>query len=270
MMRLRVPSSAVPTTYTIDTYVHIDPLVVGNIRTEHTTGGSSETLLYHALSPEGLPVTGWSFNRTTFATSEVYRAQYTPFGRRTSLTGSADLIPPQRFPGQLEIPTSAAQWWTGTTLVTSREPLVLNRWRVYYPRLGQYLQPEPLLLLGDSWAREQHAYAYVGLGPLDRADPTGREWYPRYYPSGPFYYFYSYFFSVFPSYDDHRTRNRRNCCPSREGGIGPGERHEYYDTRFGSIDFWTGLNVSMTMMATLFLERARSILSRILSLRATP
>lgn len=57
-------------------------------------------------------------------------------------------------------------------LIQAREPLSLNRWRVYDPRVGQYLQPEPMLMLGST--STSPPWAYVSLSPGNWVDPLGR------------------------------------------------------------------------------------------------
>lgn len=126
------------------------------------------------LSPEGVPQAGWAFAPfSPYPTVESWRAQYTPFGRRLSLTPSPATPPPppMRFVGQIELPSSDASWWNGSTMFVSREPLVLNSWRVYDPRVGQYLQPEPVVSLGTAPATS--IYGYSRLAPLDYYDPDG-------------------------------------------------------------------------------------------------
>lgn len=166
-----VPDASAPTNHTVDRYAYVDPMLVGDIRTVYPA--ATETYLYHVLQPEGLPAVSYSFNRTTFATSEVWRAQWGPFGTRLTTTGTASYAPPFVFAWQLLLPSSDASWWNGTTLYTSRGALALNRWRIFDPRAGQYMQPEPLL--GVGFAVDAHPYGYVRLAPGDLVDPDGRQ-----------------------------------------------------------------------------------------------
>lgn len=46
-----------------------------------------------------------------------------------------------------------------------------NRFRYYSPRIGRYLSPDPLGLLGG-----HNLYAYVGNDPINRVDPLGLFW----------------------------------------------------------------------------------------------
>jgi len=184
---IHVPDASDPTHYVTDSYVPIEPLLVGRDRAEFWAWGGNETFLYYATGPEGLPAAAYSFTPGTSSTAEVWRAQWGPFGNLLSETGSAaTYAAPFRFQGQLELPGSAATWWSGSTLVTSRDEVALNRWRAYDPRVGQYLQPEPVLVSGgmDAWswsasvprAIVPHPYAYVGAAPLDYVDRTGSLW----------------------------------------------------------------------------------------------
>lgn len=186
-----LPNASDVTTYVVDSYVPIEPLLIGRNRAEYTSGGSSESFVYYATSPEGLPAAAYVFDPVSLATSEVWRAQWGPFGSRLSETGDANKYrPPFRFAGQIELPRSDATWWNGSTLFTSREEVVLNRWRAYDPRVGQYLQPEPALVDGsgltgrgaehhvrttgyDVSTRVYHPYAYAALAPVDMTDPDG-------------------------------------------------------------------------------------------------
>ncbi len=187
---IHLPNASDLTTYVVDSYVPIEPLLIGRNRAEYTSGGSSESFVYYATSPEGLPAAAYVFDPVSSATSEVWRAQWGPFGSRLSETGDANKYrPPFRFAGQIELPRSDATWWNGSTLFTSREEVVLNRWRAYDPRVGQYLQPEPGLVHGRAAnqlgqrttvsaaipaTNAPHPYTYAFLGPLDYGDPTGR------------------------------------------------------------------------------------------------
>lgn len=184
---IHIPDASDLTRYVTDTYVPIEPMLVGRIRAEFWSGGGSETFMYYATSPDGLPGAAYTFDPVTSDTAEVWRAQWSPFGMLLSETGDAETYAaPFRFQGQLELPGSAATWWSGSTLVTSREEVVLNRWRAYDPRVGQYLQPEPVLVHGGMWAWSwsasvpravvPHPYAYAGVAPLDYVDPTGTTW----------------------------------------------------------------------------------------------
>ncbi len=182
-----VPNASAPTTYQVYSYVHIEPALIGTNRAEYVSGSfSSEQWAYYATAPEGLPAAAYTFDRTTLATAEAWRGQWGPFGTMLSETGdAAKWRPPFRFEGQVALPNSDASWWSGSTMITSRQGLVLNRWRVYDPRVGQYLQPEPVL--SEGLATAPHPYAYAGLAPLDHLDPTGRDWddFVRYWCTNP-------------------------------------------------------------------------------------
>jgi RHS repeat-associated protein len=145
------------------------------MRTEFVGGGpGSEQYFYYTSGPEGRPMAGYSFDLATGLTSQVWRAQHRPFGELLSETTSdaARYRPPWMFAGQITLEGSEVGWWQ-SGVWRSRQALQLNRWRAYDPRVGQYLQPEPMLVEGALGLA--HPYGYALLGPLDYVDPSGRE-----------------------------------------------------------------------------------------------
>jgi RHS repeat-associated protein len=66
-------------------------------------------------------------------------------------------------------------WSSGIGALASRgwrsSPLSLNTWRVYDPRVGQYLTPEPMATEG---ATRWSAFGYALEAPYDLWDPDGR------------------------------------------------------------------------------------------------
>jgi RHS repeat-associated protein len=165
---------AAPGNKTVESFVHIEPLLVGVTRGIYINNAlSSEQHGYYAVSPEGLPAAAYSFSLPPGSTTLEWRAQWSPFGTMLSETGNTAWRPPFRFRGQVELPRSDASWWNGSSLFTSRQGLVLNRWRTYDPRVGQYLQPEPMLVEG--LLPTMHPYSYALLAPADYVDPDGRE-----------------------------------------------------------------------------------------------
>jgi RHS repeat-associated protein len=177
-------NAAAPTNYTLNNYFWIDDWFVGDLRTEYPGGVRTERSFYHVLAPEGLPAVTYEANITTRSTAEMWRGQWTPFGSRLSTTGSNTWNLPFLFRSQLILPSSDAAWWVGNNWFESREPLVLNRWRAYDPRVGGYLQPEPFAI--DATRSARHAYGYVGMEPVDRIDPDGRDWRDLLDPTRPF------------------------------------------------------------------------------------
>jgi RHS repeat-associated protein len=80
-----------------------------------------------------------------------WQATYRPFGETHAITGTETFA--LRFPGQFYDPeTGYHQNWH----------------RDYDPRLGRYLQPDPLGLEGGL-----NTYAYVGGDPINLTDPQG-------------------------------------------------------------------------------------------------
>jgi RHS repeat-associated protein len=88
------------------------------------------------------------------------------YGADAVLTG-ATYYQPLRFPGQYQDAETATVYVSGNNVITSRPPLHDNRYRVYDPYTGGYLQADPEL--GASW----DPYAYSALNPVGRVDSTG-------------------------------------------------------------------------------------------------
>ncbi|MBZ0118014.1 MAG: hypothetical protein K8H88_13510, partial [Sandaracinaceae bacterium] len=172
--RVHLGNLADPTRVEIDSFVEIDEHLVGRIRAAQVGSTVTEEQMYYVLAPEGLPAAAYTFDRTTLATSQVWRGQWGPFGTLLSqVTSDVErYAPPFRFRGQIELPRSNALWWNGSSLFESRASLVLNGWRTYDPRVGQYLQPEPLMREGLFLPANVYAYAFSA--PVDYVDRDGR------------------------------------------------------------------------------------------------
>src|SRR5262249_2920386 len=112
----------------------------------------------------GMRVAGWNYNiqhgrrfepltMTDDAGNVVWRATYDAFGTaRIDETSRVSLS--LRLPGQY---------------YDAETGLHYNLARYYDPRLGRYLQRDPLGCEGGSW----NEYIYCGGDPLNRLDPTG-------------------------------------------------------------------------------------------------
>ncbi len=83
--------------------------------------------------------------------STVWQAAYQPFGQ-ASVSGT--ITQNLRFPGQY---FDLESGWNH------------NGFRDYMPRLGRYIEPDPLGRLGSG----NNLYAYVGNNPIDFVDPLG-------------------------------------------------------------------------------------------------
>jgi len=77
-----------------------------------------------------------------------------PFGATHALAAEPLVEEPTRLPGQYEDAATGLHY---------------NYWRDYDPRLGRYLQPDPIGLAGG----DVNLYAYVRNDPLNWSDPTG-------------------------------------------------------------------------------------------------
>ena len=76
------------------------------------------------------------------------------FGATHALAAEPLVEEPTRLPGQYEDAATGLHY---------------NYWRDYDPRLGRYLQPDPIGLAGG----DVNLYAYVWNDPLNRSDPYG-------------------------------------------------------------------------------------------------
>ncbi|QQS12097.1 MAG: RHS repeat protein [Rhodospirillales bacterium] len=92
--------------------------------------------------------------KMTDATGAVVWDLHTaPFGELATLTATAPASNDNRFPGQIADPETGYSY---------------NLFRDYDPRIGRYVQSDPIGLLGG-----MNTYAYVGGNPLSYIDPTG-------------------------------------------------------------------------------------------------
>ena len=71
-----------PDCQVIDSFVHVEPMFIGRDRVETAEGGAPESFVYYATDPVGLPVAAYEFGVSTLQTTEVWRAQWSPFGTR--------------------------------------------------------------------------------------------------------------------------------------------------------------------------------------------
>lgn len=93
---------------------------------------------------------GTPWYMTSQAKSIVWRGEYLPFGELYSETVSQTNL--HRFPGQYKVQNTLYYNW--------------NRW--YDPKIGRYLQADPIGLEGGT-----NLFAYVGNNPPDQSDATG-------------------------------------------------------------------------------------------------
>ncbi len=164
--RVTTPDAASSGDRTEELYAHIEPIAVGVLRLLFKGDEKISTdHLYDLRDPVGLPIVRFQPSGTT--STVLWTGEYAPFGEVVAETGSSDERPPWRFLGQLELPGSASLDASGNLL---RSPLYLNQWRVYDPRVGQYLTAEPLAILGAAPGRSSYAYP---PNPYNTIDPTG-------------------------------------------------------------------------------------------------
>jgi RHS repeat-associated protein len=173
---IHTPDLGTATTYDQRQYVRIGDFAVGEMARSWVSGSATRHTYLHTTEPMGLETAAYEFEHpggasVSYNPSTVVR-QWTAFGRSLVATGSGEPLP-TRFPGQLELRGSDVRIWDGSVTVAHRDGLYLNRWRVYDPRVGQYLQPDPEAADGaDAW---DHVLSYSAVAPTDFADPLGRQ-----------------------------------------------------------------------------------------------
>ena len=167
--RITRPNAAVPTQQIIEHFFHVLDGVIGVIRLDYTSGLVERHYL-DLLDPVGLPIVRLEVPSPNGSTATLTaRPLWTAFGDLRN-TVSAEL-PPWGFHGQLVATETTANAPNGSLLQTLRSPLSLNTWRVYDPRVGQYLTPEPMATEG---ATRWSAFGYALEAPFDLWDPDGR------------------------------------------------------------------------------------------------
>lgn len=180
------PDSTASTTYTVDVFAHLEAGVVGQMAISYVGGTyAGEARSYVVRDPTGLAVARYSFTGTG-ATSLKWGAHYGPYGDLiANTTGTAADAAPFRFWGQYEIAGSQAERWVGSSVQQLRLPLVQNMWRVYDPRVGRYLTPDPLTVTGAApgpsllygiFRGTAHGFGYALLDPYNLGDPYGLDW----------------------------------------------------------------------------------------------
>lgn len=168
--RITRPNAAAPTQQILEHFFHVIDGVIGVIRLDYTSGSLVERHYLDLLDPVGLPIVRMEVPVPNGSTATlVARPQWTAFGELRN-TVSAEL-PPWGFHGQVVATETTANAPNGSLLQTLRSPLSLNTWRVYDPRVGQYLTPEPMATEG---ATRWSTFGYALEAPYDLWDPDGR------------------------------------------------------------------------------------------------
>ncbi len=169
--RVTTPDTSGPTTYTVDVYADADSAVTGSMRLQYVNGGfSSETRLYALHDPSGLPVEAYEFTSPEQATTELFRATYKPYGDMASSSGDTSLVP-WRYDGQIVLTGSQAEVWSGQTVQTLRDPLIVGAARPWDAQVGEHMTP----LVGGQAGTPILGNPYAGLpsNQVPRVTPGG-------------------------------------------------------------------------------------------------
>jgi hypothetical protein len=183
---IRTPDLGTATTYDQRQYVRIGDFAVGEMARSWVSGSATRHTYLHTTEPMGLETSAYEFEHpggasVSYNPSTVVR-QWTAFGRPLVATGSGEPLP-TRFPGQLALRGSEVRIWDGSVAIPHRDGLYLNRWRVYDPRVGEYLQPDPARI--DDASSVEGSLTYGVAAPADVADPLGRDAIPILVPGEP-------------------------------------------------------------------------------------
>lgn len=112
---------------------------------------------------EAVPWTGSEFEQETWSVTLNLFAW-------DKVNSSTQVFQPLRFPGQYfdeETQAWGKRYSFSNTLYIQRPALHDNRYRVYDPFMGGYMQVDPLV--DSTW----EAYSYAGQNPVMNVDPTG-------------------------------------------------------------------------------------------------
>jgi RHS repeat-associated protein len=171
---IRTPNASTSTTYDERQYVPIGAFAVGELERSWVAGSATRRSYYHAVEPMGLALGAFEFEHpggpTVSFNPQTSVQRWSSFGMRMYQTGIGTPLP-TRFPGQLELRGSDTRIWVGSNTVEYAHGLYLNRWSVYDPRVGQYLQPDPAAMDGRS--PEAATLGYARQAPADFGDPSG-------------------------------------------------------------------------------------------------
>lgn len=168
--RVVTPDHTASTTYNVDIFAPIDQGATAWMQLAYVNGGlQSESRRYVARDLVGLVPGVYSYTGVG-ATAVAYTADYLPFGEVRASSGTAN--PGLGFEGQLTLVGSDVPKWNGAQTTLLRSALALNRWRVYDPRVGQYLTAESLDIEAPG---QWHPLSYAASQPSDSTDENG-EW----------------------------------------------------------------------------------------------
>jgi RHS repeat-associated protein len=163
--RLDIPSGAhAPSTFTLqlgDDFERSTNLTTGRVEHRHLVHAEGALVAVHVTRSTGAPETRYAHRdhlesvvaMSSAAGAVLERVGYDVFGAGDAL------------------PTVAPRGYTGHVSL-ARSKLVHMRGRVYDPRLGRFLSPDPVAAPGAP-AQALDRYGYVASNPLRFVDPSG-------------------------------------------------------------------------------------------------
>ena len=168
-----------------DSVVHVKTVTVGGDTVEHvkTTPESASILV---TNPVATTESAFEYLHrdhlgsveavTDADGNELVVLGHDPYGERRKSDWTAQLTPAETETLRSEHGERVSRGFTGHEHL-DRTGLVHMNGRVYDPRLGRFLSPDPIA--GDPTSSQSwNLYSYVGNNPLSYADPTGESAHP--------------------------------------------------------------------------------------------
>jgi RHS repeat-associated protein len=162
------PDIASPSNYQLVQFYWIGDRPVARLQTTYTPTTATQGRRFLHADELGTPLDAWSFPIGSGDAVHAWAFNPDAFGWGRVEVGTTQ-FQPLRFPGQVADDETIAWYFnTGTSAyVRARPPLSENRYRVYDPFTGSYLQTDPLV--SSSW----NSYAYAENSPTLSTDEDG-------------------------------------------------------------------------------------------------
>jgi RHS repeat-associated protein len=159
---VHTPDISSSSTYSLFQVFWLNDRPVGMWQVNYPAATSSKRYIHG--DEWGRPIELWNWTTTT---TRVWGTLVDLFGWDSVFLGS--YYQPFKFPGQ-HLDVETASFYLNTSNGTygyNRPPLIDNRFRVYDPFLGQYLQADPMV--EETW----NVYGYAEHDPVGHADSSG-------------------------------------------------------------------------------------------------